>query len=87
MSHSRIHAAAERHRWVATALTNPNDRAIIGSFADEVDSLARFELRLPDQPRAGRAGKSREMGDILTKAFPREYTSRFDNLLRALNHQ
>ena len=86
MPYSHIRAAADRHRAVATALTNPTDRAIVNSFADEVATLARFEFCVSDEQQAACSDRRSLISPILMKAFPQQYSSRFNDLLRALEH-
>ncbi len=85
MPYSLLHAAAERHRWVATALTNPDDQAVINGFADEVDGLSRYEIAASDQAIYGHSvEKIGAIGAMLAKVFPLEPTRLFDNQIQAL---
>ena len=86
MAHSLLHAAAERHRFVASVLTDPADRAIIEQFADEVDSLARAEVAVPDLSVEDSTDPHRAMlGSMLVEAFRTDHTFLFDDLLEALD--
>lgn len=87
MPNSLIHAAAERHRLVATALSDPNDRAIINQFADEVDALSRFEITAPNPAVGSCIAETRSMvGATLATIFRPEPTWLFADLLQALEN-
>ena len=85
MPYSLIHAAAERHRLVATTLSDSKDRAIINQFADEVDALSRFEVTAPGPAANGCLAETRGVvGATLATVFRPEPTSQFADLLHAL---
>jgi hypothetical protein len=66
-------------------LTNPEDRAIINQFADEVESLSRLEVTVPGWFASEPSNPTRAVIEVvLPKLFKPEPTSDFDTLLNAL---
>ena len=62
MPNALLHATAERHRLIASGLTDPRDRAIVNRFADEIEDLARLEVAVP--PPLDREGGYPRRGEL-----------------------
>ena len=81
-----LRAAADRHRLVASTLSNPKDRAIINYYADEVESLELVEVTASGRPANDNTlSKCWMLADSLAKVYPSEPTSMFDDLLLSLD--
>ena len=88
MIHSQLHHAAERHRSVASLLSDPTDRAIINHYADEVDALAAREMPVPSHcsPVAASAGpRLMVFSGMLKTIFQPDPTHLFEDLLHRLD--
>ena len=86
MFRSKLQIAAERHRLVASTLNNPEDRAILTSYADEVQELATWEVSPPafDPVPGDVDAKRRALGSLLLKVYPPKSAFAFEDLLGAL---
>ena len=87
MIRSSLRDAAERHRSVASLLSDPTDRNIINDYADEVDALARREMPEPSvcSPVAANAGpRLIDFSGMLKAIYQPNPTHLFDDLLDGL---
>ena len=85
MSSSLLRATAERHRLVASALSDPRDQAIVNQFADEVEDLGRLEVAEPTLENNGGDPRRRELAFLFAKIYRPEPSLVFEELLEALN--
>lgn len=85
MVQSMLRVAAERHRVVASLLSDPGDRAIVNQYADEVERLCRLEVKAAYSPAAeAPAVTLLEFGGNLRRIFKPDTSFVFDELVEAL---
>ena len=84
MSSSLLRATAERHRLVASTLSDPRDRAIVNRFADEVEDLGRLEVAVPVVRDGDGNPRCRELGFLFAKVYRPDPSLLFEELLDAL---
>ena len=84
MSISILRATAERHRMVASALSDPRDRAIINQYADEVEDLGRLEVAVPMIEDQSGDTRHRELAFLFAKIYRPEPSLVFEELIKAL---
>lgn len=84
MPSTLLRATAERHRLVASALSDPRDRAIVNQFADEVEDLGRLEAAIPPMPYDPNSDPRRvELAFLFARIYRPEPSSLFEELLAA----
>lgn len=85
MAQSFFRAAAERHRQVANLLSDPEDQAIVNQYADDVESLSRFEVNAC-WPTTAEPLQRRicEIGFMLKESYEVKPGTRFAELLGGL---
>jgi hypothetical protein len=85
---SSLRNAAERHRSVASLLSNPHDRAILNGYADEVEDLAKYEVTVPSHcsPMLEKAGpRMLLISSAIKSAFQPDPDHLFNERVEALD--